>query len=166
MSEIVDGLLIIGVVALVVLHQFKARQLDEERRWWVLPALLAFVALRKPDLLGDGHTAQAAALLAVELVVSLAMGALFARTTQLWRAEDGALWTKGTKLTLAVWVGGIALRAALYGIGAAFGVHQGGPALMLGLAAMLLARAGVLQWRSRTYREVIGYPQPAWKDRM
>lgn len=166
MSEIVNGLLIIGVVALIVLSQFKARRLGDERRWWVLPVVLGFVALSKPDLLGEGRTAQAAALLAVELVLSLAMGALFARTTQVWRADDGAVWSKGSRLTLAVWVGGIAVRAGLYGIGAAFGVHQSSAALMVGLSVMLLARAGVLQWRTRTYREVAGYPRPAWKDHM
>ncbi|WP_199550571.1 DUF1453 family protein [Streptomyces sp. N35] len=166
MSEIVNGLLIIGVVALIVLSQFKARRLGDERRWWVLPAVLGFVALSKPDLLGEGQTAQAATLLAVELVLSLAMGALFARTTQVWRAGDGTVWSKGSRLTLAVWVGGIAVRAGLYGIGAAFGVHQSSAALMLGLSAMLLARAGLLQWRTRTYREVVGHPRPAWKDHM
>ncbi|MER7172475.1 DUF1453 domain-containing protein [Streptomyces mesophilus] len=166
MSEIVNGLVIIGVVALIVLTQFKARRIGDERRWWVLPVVLGFVALGKPDLLGEGQTAQAATLLAVELVLSLAMGALFARTTQVWRADDGAVWSKGSRLTLAVWVGGIAVRAGLYGIGAAFGVHQSSAALMLGLSAMLLARAGLLQWRTRTYREVVGYPRPAWKDHM
>ncbi|SDK32282.1 DUF1453 family protein [Streptomyces indicus] len=166
MSEIVNGLLIVAVVAVLVLHQFKARQLAEERRWWVVPVVLAFVAARKPDLLGDGNTTAAAALLAVELVLSLAAGALFARTTRVWRAEDGAVRTKATKLTLAVWAGGIVVRVALYGISGAFGVHQGSAALMLGLAAMLLARAGVLQWRTRAYREVVGYPRPAWKDHM
>ncbi len=174
MSEFIDGLLIIGVVALVVAHQFKARRLTDEHRWWVLPVVLAFVALGKPDLLGEGRTVQAGVLLAVELVLSLAMGALFARTATIWRAADGAVWTKATKLTLAVWAGAIAVRIGLYGIGAAFGVHQSSAALVLGLSAMLLARAGVLQWRTRTYREVAGSPKsawhghlhPAWKDHM
>ncbi|MFI6942584.1 DUF1453 domain-containing protein [Streptomyces sp. NPDC050418] len=166
MSEFLNGLVIIGVVALVVSHQFKARRLTDERRWWALPVVLAIVALGKPDLLDEGHTAAAAALLSVEVVLSLAMGALFARTATVWRADDGAVWTKGTKLTLAVWGGGIAVRAGLYGIGAVFGVHQSGPALMLGLAAMILARAGVLQWRTRTYREVVGSPRPAWKHHL
>ncbi|MBC9718369.1 DUF1453 domain-containing protein [Streptomyces sp. TRM66268-LWL] len=166
MSEIANGLLLIGVVALIVLSQFKARRIADERRWWVLPVVLAFVAAGKPDLLGDGQTAGAAALLAVDLVLSVAMGALFARTTEVWRADDGAAWTKGTRLTLAVWAGGIAARAGLYGIGAAFGVRQSSAALVLGLSAMLLARAGVLQWRTRTYREAVGFPHAAWKDHM
>jgi hypothetical protein len=49
-----------------------------------------------------------------------------------------------------VWFVGIALRAGLYALGAALGVHQESSALLLALAATLLVRSGVLALRARS----------------
>lgn len=69
------------------------------------------------------------------------------------------MWSKGTKATAFVWTGGLALRAALYGVAALMGIHQGTAALLAALAVMLAARGGALMWRA-------GQMRPAYGDSM
>ncbi|MFJ2093299.1 DUF1453 domain-containing protein [Streptomyces sp. NPDC087901] len=172
MPGLVNVLVIIAVIALVVVRQCSAQQLSGDRRWWVLPGVLLVMALREPGLVDPGHEALSFVVLGAELAVGLVTGAGWAWTTRLWRAEDGALWSKGTRATVYVWTGGLILRAALYGLAAALGIHQGAPALMMALAATLLVRSGVLARRAAEIPQphrgpAEGVPfRPARKDRV
>ncbi|MFF2505921.1 DUF1453 domain-containing protein [Streptomyces sp. NPDC058067] len=174
MSGLTNVLVIIAVVVLVVARQFAAQQITADKRWWVVPAVLVFMAVRKPDLLDPHHQALSAALIGLELLVGLAIGAGWAWTTRLWTAQDGAVWSRSTKASGAVWIVGVAIRVGLYAAGAAFGVKQGSAALMLALAATLLVRSGVLVWRAQSLRpapqEAAAYGDgvrvPTWKDRV
>ncbi|MFI6861515.1 DUF1453 domain-containing protein [Streptomyces sp. NPDC050421] len=172
MHGLVNVLVIIAVIALVVLRQCSAQQISGDRRWWVLPGVLLVMALREPGLVDPRHEALSFVVLGAELAVGLVTGAGWAWTTRLWRAEDGVLWSKGTKATVYVWTGGLILRAALYGLAAAMGIHQGGPALMMALAATLLVRSGVLALRAAGMPQPYPGPagaasfRPAWKDRV
>ncbi|MBJ7903732.1 DUF1453 family protein [Streptomyces sp. NPDC003656] len=150
MSGLVNALVIVVIAAIVIARQFRARAINTDRRWWLLPAILAFMALRGPGILDDHHRVGSAALLAAEVLVGLAIGAGWAWTSRLWTAEDGVVWTRSTKASGLVWVVGIALRVGLFGLGRGFGIHQDSSALMLGLAATLLVRTGVLTWRARS----------------
>ncbi|MFD7875646.1 DUF1453 domain-containing protein [Streptomyces sp. NPDC059766] len=150
MSGLVNALVIVAVVVVVVGRQFRARQVDADRRWWLLPVVLAVVALRESDILDVQHRTASVSLLGVELLIGLAVGAGWAWTTRIWVEPDGAVWSKGTKAGVAVWTVGIALRAGLFGLALVLGVHQGGSALMLGLATTLLARSGILVLRAQT----------------
>ncbi|MGF1238888.1 DUF1453 domain-containing protein [Streptomyces sp. 2-6] len=174
MSGLVDALVILAVAALVITRQFRARRLDTDRRWWVLPAILAVVALREPGMLDAHHRTASALLLAVEMLVGLGIGAGWAWTTRIWTEPDGAVWTKSTRASIAVWLGGILLRVGLFGIGALLGVHQDSAAVMLALAATLLVRSGVLVQRTRNLTPADARtpayggegPRPAWKERV
>ncbi|MBJ7003876.1 DUF1453 family protein [Streptomyces griseofuscus] len=150
MVGLANALVIVAVVTLVLVRQFRARPIDTDRRWWLLPLILGVIALREPGILDAHHRVGSAALLAVELLIGLAMGAGWAWTTHVWTEPDGAVWSKGTKASAAVWVAGIALRMGLFAIGAALGLHQHSSALLLGFAASLLVRAGILTWRAST----------------
>lgn len=150
MTALVNIVVIIAVLALVVRRQMRAQRLDTERRFWLLPLILGVLALRDPQLIDHDHAALSAVLLGASLVAVLAMGSVWGWTVRLWRAADGAVWAKGTKATVAAWVGMIAIRLGLYGIGSAMHVHQAGSALMLGIAVMLLVRSLVVNWRART----------------
>ncbi len=150
MNGMLNILAIVAVVALVVARQFKARKFDTERRVWLLPVILAFLALRDPHLLDPQHQALSVGLLAAGVLVEIALGSVWGWTARLWYAEDGSLWTKGSPAALAAWAGMIVLRGGLYGIGVALGVHQGTNSLLLALAALLLVRGLVLGWRART----------------
>ncbi|MFI9330865.1 DUF1453 domain-containing protein [Kitasatospora sp. NPDC052868] len=149
MSTFVNVVAVIAVMALVVGRQMRAQRLDTERRFWVLPLVLGGLALRDPQLIDHEHTAQSAVLLGCGLVAVLAMGSVWGWTVRLWRAEDGTLWARGTRATLAAWAGMVVIRAGIYGTGTALHVHQTGSALLLGLAVLLLARTLVVNWRAR-----------------
>ncbi|MEU7058800.1 DUF1453 domain-containing protein [Streptomyces sp. NPDC046197] len=150
MSGLVNALVIVAVAALVISRQFRARRFDTDRRWWLLPAVLAVVALRRPGIVDVHHGTESVLLLAAEVLISLGIGAGWAWTTRIWVEPDGSVWTKSTKASLAVWIGGIAVRAGLFGLGLVLGVHQNSSALMLALAGTLLVRSGVLAWRTQS----------------
>ncbi|WP_330293629.1 DUF1453 domain-containing protein [Streptomyces sp. NBC_00576] len=150
MSGLVDALLIVAVVALVVVRQFRTRRIDTDRRWWVVPVILVVVALREPGLIDIHHRAESITLLTAELLIGLATGAGWAWTTRVWAEADGEVWSRSTKASVVVWIIGIGLRVGLFALGAALGVHQHTPALLLALAATLLLRAGILHWRTKS----------------
>ncbi|MYX93369.1 DUF1453 domain-containing protein [Streptomyces sp. SID486] len=163
MSGLVNALVIVAVVAIVIARQFRAQPIDTDRRWWLLPVILAVMALREPGVLDAHHRVESGALLAVELLTGLATGAGWAWTTRIWTSPDGVVWTKSTKASGAVWVVGIGLRVGLYAAGTALGVHQDSAALMLGLAGTLLVRGGILVRRARS-RGAVGPSAPAYGD--
>ncbi|WP_327127144.1 DUF1453 domain-containing protein [Streptomyces sp. NBC_01727] len=170
MPGLVNALLIIAVVAVVVVRQCSARRISDDRRWWFLPGILLVMSLREPGLTDAHHKALSVVFLGAELAVGLVTGAGWGWTARLWREPDGSLWSKGTKATVFVWTGGLVLRAALYGVAALMGIHQGSAALMTALAVTLLVRSGVLMWRARQMRPAYGGAaggmpsRPAWKD--
>ncbi|PSM38163.1 DUF1453 domain-containing protein [Streptomyces dioscori] len=177
MSGLVDVLAIVAVVVLVIARQFRPRRLDADRRWWVAPVVLIFLAVREPGLLDPGHRTASALLLGVELLIALVTGLGWAWTTRIWAAPDGAVWSRGSRAGVGVWITGIALRAGLAGLGAAFGLHQDTSALLLGLALTLLVRSGILAWRAQGLRPLPGQagqraaygadvPRPLSKERV
>ncbi|MFF7753063.1 DUF1453 domain-containing protein [Streptomyces sp. NPDC007971] len=173
MSGLVNVLVTVAVVAIVIVRQFRARAIDTDRRWWLLPVILGVVALREPGILDAHHRIESAVLLAVEVLIGLATGAGWAWTTRVWTEPDGVVWTKSTKASAAVWAGGIALRVGVFAFGILLGVHQDSSALMLGLAGTLLVRSGILAWRAQSIgsasRPAPAYGDgmaPAWKERV
>ncbi|MFI7406968.1 DUF1453 domain-containing protein [Streptomyces sp. NPDC049541] len=150
MSGLVNALAIAAVVVLVVVRQFRAQQIGTGRRWWLLPVILAVVALREPGILDAHHRTESVVLLGAELLVGLATGAGWAWTTRIWAEPDGTVWSKSTKASVTVWIVGIALRVGLFALGAAFGVRQDSSALLVALAATLLVRSGILVWRAQS----------------
>ncbi|MFJ2581214.1 DUF1453 domain-containing protein [Kitasatospora aureofaciens] len=150
MTTLANIVLVVAVMALVIQRQMRAQRLDTQRRFWLLPLILGALALRDPQLIDHEHTAVSAVLLAFSLVTVLAMGSVWGWTVRLWRAEDGSVWAKGTKATLAAWGGMIFIRVGLFEAGSAMHIHQASSSLLLGLAVMLLVRSLVVNWRVRT----------------
>ncbi|MEV7810895.1 DUF1453 domain-containing protein [Streptomyces flaveolus] len=150
MPGLVNALVIVAVVAIVIARQFRARAIDTDRRWWLLPVVLAVVSLREPGILDAHHRAESAGLLVVELFIGLVTGIGWGWTTRIWTAPDGVVWAKSSKASGAVWIVGIALRVGVFALGSALGVHQDSSALMLGLAGTLLVRGGILAWRAQS----------------
>ncbi|KNB51313.1 hypothetical protein [Streptomyces caatingaensis] len=140
---------IVALVALLVVRQMKPQKVASgSRRWWVVPAVLTFVALREPGLVDAGHRVASVGLLTAGVLLGIATGAAWAWTTRIWTDDSGAIWARGTKATGAVWAGGMVLRLGLMGIGLLIGVHQGAAGAMLTVAAMLLARSAVVLHRA------------------
>ena len=165
MSGLVDALLIVVAVVVVIARQFRASRIDTHRRWWLLPTVLAVVALREPGLVDPHHRMASVTLLTGELLTGLAIGAGWAWTSRIWTEPDGEVWSRSTKASGAVWGVGIALRVGLFGLGAAIGVHQDSSALLLALAATLLVRSGTLVRRARCLRPVAA-AAPAYGEPM
>ena len=167
-------LVIAAVVALVIVRQFRAQQIGAGRRWWLVPVILAVVALREPGIVDAHHHTASVVLLGAEVLIGLATGAGWAWTTRIWAEPDGSVWSRSTKASVTVWIVGIALRAGLYALGAAVGVHQDSAALLIALAATLLVRSGILLWRARVIAPVAGsttaygdhMTRPARKERV
>ncbi|MFF4248011.1 DUF1453 domain-containing protein [Streptomyces sp. NPDC001822] len=156
MSRLFDVLVICAVLALLVARQFSAQRVGDERRWWVLPAVLTFVALKSDGVIDPHHEAISGAMLGAGLLVGLITGAGWGWTARLWQEPDASVWSRGTRATLFIWAGGMGLRVSLAAAALALGIHQGTPALLVSLAAMLLARSGVLVLRTRSLREQYG----------
>ncbi|MFE4971885.1 DUF1453 domain-containing protein [Kitasatospora sp. NPDC056651] len=150
MIALTNVLVIAAVMVVVVQRQMRAQRLDTERRFWLLPLILGALALRDPQLVDHQHPALSVVLLVAGLVAVLGMGSVWGWTVRLWRTADGSVMAKGTKATVAAWIGMIAIRLGLYGIGTALHVHQAGSSLMLGMAVLLLVRSLVVNWRART----------------
>ncbi|WP_353945182.1 DUF1453 domain-containing protein [Streptomyces sp. HUAS MG91] len=167
MSGPTEVLVIVAVVALVLVRQFRTERLARDRKWWLLPLILGFVAVRNGSLTDPRHTGASAVLLALEVVVSIGVGIGWAFTTRIWSDERGDLWTRGTVATAGTWIGGIAARAAVVGIGLVMGVHLGSSSFLLGIALSLLARSGVLMWRAGHERMAYAgaVPQPVGEGR-
>ncbi|MFJ1605044.1 DUF1453 domain-containing protein [Streptomyces sp. NPDC088253] len=174
MSGLVNALVILAVVVLVVARQFRTRRISTDRRWWIVPSVLAVIALREPGLFDIHHRTEAILLLGAELFIGLATGAAWGWTTRIWAEPDGSVWSRSTKASAAVWGVGIALRLGLFGIGTLLGVHQDSSALLLALAATLLVRSGILAWRSQSLHPVVAQataygddvPPGSWKERV
>ncbi|MFJ1756284.1 DUF1453 domain-containing protein [Kitasatospora sp. NPDC088134] len=149
MTALSNVLIAVAVIVLVVGRQLRARRLDTERRFWLLPLVLAAVALRDPVLIDPAHQVTAAVLVAGSLLTTVGMGCAWGWTMRLWRDADGALWTQGSTATVFAWVGAILVRAAWYGVGSALHVHQSSSVLMLSLALLLLVRSTTVAWRAR-----------------
>lgn len=174
MSGLVNALVIVAVVALVVVRQFRTRRIGTDRRWWLVPAIVAVLALREAGILDPRHRTESVLLLGAELLIGLLTGVGWAWTTRVWVEADGAVWSKSTKASVAVWIVGITLRVGLFGLGTALGVHQESSALLLALAATLLVRSGILVRRAQSVTPADdpataygdGMPWPARKERV
>ncbi|MFE0102617.1 DUF1453 domain-containing protein [Streptomyces sp. NPDC059009] len=166
MSGLTNVLVICAVVVLVIARQFKAQEVTADKRWWVVPAVLVFLAVRDPDLLDPQQRTLSAVLLGTEVLVGIGLGAAWARTTHLWRGQDGVVWSKSTKASALVLVVGMAARAGLFGVGALLDIHQGSPAMMLAIAATLLVRSGILVLRARPLAPAYGGADTSYAPRM
>lgn len=172
MSGLVNVMVIVAVVALVIVRQFRTQRVTGDRKLLLVPAVLTVPALREPSLLDPHHHTASAALLAAELLIGLVTGAGWAWTTRIWTEADGSVWSRSTKAGALIWLLGIALRAGLYAVGAAVGVTQGTAALLLALAATLLVRSGILVWRAQSQLPAAhstaaygdGMRRPSWKE--
>ncbi|MFG3282409.1 DUF1453 domain-containing protein [Streptomyces sp. NPDC048111] len=172
MSTLFNVLVAVAVVALIVVRQFKPQQVGgSDRKWWLVPAVLVFFAVKDGGLLDPHHQVASAVLLGTELLTGVLMGVGWAWTSKTWTEADGTVWSRGTRATAGVWVLGVALRVGLAALGAVAGIHMGTGAILLALAASLLVRGAILMWRAHPgfapYGVAAAGSAPRmWKDRV
>lgn len=144
------AILILAGVALMVARQFKARAL---RPAALVAVPLVLVALGAQSVASHRLGMVAVGVLAANVAISLALGALRGRSERVWRTPDGTTWRKNTATTAVLWAASIAARALAVVIARALGVH-GNPAgeleLLLGISlaaqhAAIAIRAGLFR---------------------
>lgn len=152
MSDLTHALLIVVIVGLAVVRQFMARPVSPSRGWWIVPAVLAYLAVSRPGLIDTAHESQAATLFVAELLAGVGAGAAWAWTSRVWADPSGSVWWKGTKITMIAWLGSIALRASLYAVGTAMNIRSTTGSLLLTIAVALLVRSVILIWRAQALK--------------
>ncbi|MFD7921461.1 DUF1453 domain-containing protein [Streptomyces sp. NPDC059740] len=151
MNGLSSVLVTVALVGLVLVRLFRPQRLDTaDNRWWVLPLVLAAVAVGRQGTLDAAHPALSVVLLVAGVVIGLLTGAGWAMTTRLRTETGGTVLSSPTPATFGVWGVGILLRLGTYAAGAALDVHTGNGPLLLSLAVTLLARGGLLHWRARS----------------
>jgi hypothetical protein len=142
--NLLNVLLIAAVVIYVIVRRFAGQPLTA--RTMVIP--LALTAIGGYQLVQHHLTAVDIAVIAAELVLGLAVGAVRGTTIKIYE-RGGHLWQRYQLTTLAVWIVAIALR-----IGIAFGGHAvgadvaSGSSIMLMVGASLIAESGVVGLRA------------------
>lgn len=145
MGVVPEVAVIVAVVALVMVRQLRPQRTSTDAKsWWVLPAVLILVTVRKGGLVDPESPALSVALLAASVLAGAATGVAWAWTTRVWTDDSGAYWAQGGAATLGVWAGGALARVALHGVALLAGVQQGSAATVLALAAALLTRSGAV----------------------
>jgi hypothetical protein len=94
------------------------------------------------------HTAATVGLLIVGLLASLGVGLLRGRKSLMWRGDDGTVYTRGTALTIGLF---LALVAFKFGLGTvAYFAHvpyESGIGEVLVMVGVMLAVQAELIWR-------------------
>ncbi|BCJ44733.1 hypothetical protein GCM10010168_15460 [Actinoplanes ianthinogenes] len=134
--EIITALLVVAVLAYAMVRRFLGEPLTS-RRLIVLPLVLTVYGGYVVAQTGFTHRTADLAALVVCGLTAVAGGALRGRTVQVL-VRDGHVWYRYTWVTLAVWIGLIALRfgqaAAAVAIGADRPVLTASLLLALGLS--------------------------------
>jgi hypothetical protein len=132
------------LISFVIYQQLRTRPINA-RQLVVLPVILAILGIVNVNRHPPASVAADTALVA-SVVIALAFGIARGFTTQVWWS-DGVLLRKGTWVTLALWIVGIAFRLAVGVVaqreGVSANVTSGEIPLFLGIT---LAAQNVLIW--------------------
>ncbi|ADD42709.1 hypothetical protein [Stackebrandtia nassauensis] len=150
MIPILIGLVIAALVIVILIRRFGTRKVGSPTRMFVLPPVLAVVGILQGDLIDGHHPLLSEVLLGVGVVAALALGTGLGYTLRLWRDDTGVVWSRGTRLTIAMLVATIAVRLGLMATGFALDVATGTGAIFMFVAAWLLAQNTVITRRVRT----------------
>lgn len=144
---VLNALLVVALVGWVLYRQTIARPVVA-RRLWILPGILVVIGVAAISHVDNGNlSANATLYLGIDLVASLAFGALRGYYVRVFE-RDGVMWRQGGAVTLALWVVSIAIRvvvAILAGNAGVGNVSNAGLELALGIT--LLAQNGVVALR-------------------
>ncbi|MER7133967.1 hypothetical protein [Streptosporangium saharense] len=130
------------VLAFVVYRQMRTRP-ALGRGLLVFGLVLTVVGVYGGGPFDMGLSVLGGAVVAVEVAMALAFGALRARTVRVWRDADGVAWSRGTGWTLLAWLVSFAARAALFAAGSALGLTSR-PTAALVFAGLTVAAQAVL----------------------
>ena len=94
------------------------------------------------------HHPTAYGLLAVSIIASLAVGLLRGHLTRMWQAADGRIFTRGTSLTVGLFLGLVAAKFALGTVAyLSHTPYESGIGSVLVMVGIMLAVQAELIWR-------------------
>ncbi len=146
-SAALNVVLVLALVVFILYRQTIARPLTA-RGIWLLPAILIIVALAAISNVDHGVlTDTAAVFIAIDVVSSLALGALRGCFIRVFE-RDGVMWRQGNVLTITLWIVAIGIRIVIGFFASKAGVGSVSVAgLELALAASLLGQNAVVALR-------------------
>jgi len=148
MDQIQTGLLVVALVGFVLYRQLQTRQISADKAY-ILPAVMVVLGVAQGGIYDKGHPTVSVALLIAGVVSAVGLGGVRAGTMKIWRDERGAMWRRGTPLTLGAWGLSVAVRVGLVAIGYWAGLKSETGGLLLFLGLTLLAQNAVVAWRAQ-----------------
>jgi hypothetical protein len=125
-------LLIAAAVVWILWRQVKAQPV-RAKLLVLVPVAMAYFGIRDTAP-GTWTDSADVALIAVGALASAGIGLVRGTTIRVWRERDGAWWSKGSKMTLALWGAMILVRVVLDGA-----AHVSGHSAAAGLGPSLLS---------------------------
>lgn len=140
-----DLIAIVALVGYAIYRQTRTNHITGRARF-----TLAIIYTAVGLLLGVhvAHTPAAYGLLAVGLVASLVVGFVRGRLTRMWRDDRGEIYTRGTALTIGLFLGLVAFKFVLGAV--AYLTHtpyESGIGSVLVMVGVMLAVQAELIWR-------------------
>ena len=146
-SGIVNGALVLALVAWVLYRQTIARPVTA-RGLWLLPGILIVIGVAGISNVDGGKlSTTAVTYLVLDLVSSLALGALRGCFVRVFE-RDGVMWRQGSAITIALWIVAIGLRVVIAILSTNSGVGNVlDAALEVALGVSLLGQNGIVALR-------------------
>ncbi len=144
------GILLIGVaVVFVIARQVMPSQITG-RRLIIFPAIAAYGAIQFSPALA-GLDLAGLVLLVAGAAIGLGFGALRGFSVRIWQAADGSMWSKGTWVTLGLWVAMILIRVGTSAVDYPLGIDTKAMTaeLMVFLVLTFGAQNGIVWLRSQ-----------------
>jgi hypothetical protein len=145
-KDVLDIVITLAVLAWVLYQQTVARPVTV-RRLWFLPGILVVLGVISLSNL-QGHLGSTAdTYIAVDLVSSVALGALRGCFIRVY-GQDGVMWRQGSAVTIALWVVSIAVRLGIGLLAANAGVgNVSDAALEVAFGLSLAGQNGIVAFR-------------------
>jgi hypothetical protein len=141
-----DGLAILALTVFAIYRQTRTSEVTEQSRF-KLAIIYAVVGIVVGGF-AIPHGVAAYGLLAASLLLSAIVGLARGRLTRVWRVPDGRAFTRGTALTIGLFVALIVMKFGLGAIAYLTHIHDGeGFGEVLVMIAIMVAVQAEIVWR-------------------
>ena len=142
----IETLAILGLTVFAIYRQTRTTEVTEDGRF-KLAIIYAVIGLVIGGFAAP-HGFAAYALLAVSFVLSAVVGLARGHLTRIWAERDGRVYTKGTPVTIALFLGLIACKFGLGALAYIWHINDGeGFGEVLVMIAVMIAVQAEIVWR-------------------
>jgi hypothetical protein len=155
-----DGLAILALTAFAIYRQTRTSEVTGHDRF-KLAIIYAIVGIAVGGF-AIPHGVGAYGLLAASLLLSAIVGLARGRLTRVWRVPDGGIFTRGTPLTIGLFVAMIVAKFGLGTIAYVAHIHDGeGFGEVLVMIAIMVAVQAEIVWRRAQALRATDHPMVA-----